>query len=251
MGMGKNMIALNARYPQSRPAEPVRRSAGPPVFADRHAVLSNDAAAALQTQPGARQSFERNDTIFSEGDPVDRIYRIVSGTVRLCRHTQDGKRYIADFLLPGDMLGFIDPNEHLFTAEAVEHVVLVHYPRTQIARLFDSDASVRSNFLVHFSARMMAFQDHLFTLACQNAKERLASFLLRLAGRKATAAGQRLDLSMGRRDIADHLGLSVETICRSIAQLRDAGIVEVPNIHQLILKDIAALRSLSQGTVVN
>ncbi len=238
------MIALNTKYSQAKSEQP--------IDAQRPGLLSPAPAqgfeGVLQAQRGARQVFERNDTIFSEGHPVDRIYRIIAGTVRLCRHTQNGKRYIADFLLPGDMLGFIDQNDHLFTAEAVDYVSLAYYPRSQITRLFDSDASVRTHFLMHFASRMMAFQDHLFTLACQSAKERLCSFLLRLRSRGGTGAGQLLNLSMGRRDIADHLGLSVETICRSLAQLRDAGIVEIPNIHQLVLKDVEALRALSEAT---
>lgn len=237
------MIALNARYSKAW-AEPERHAPVRPLSPD---TSSDRLGGMLQDQRGGRQAFEKNNTIFSEGHPVDRIYRIIGGTVRLCRHTQNGNRYIADFLLPGDMLGFIDQNEHLFTAEAVDQVNLAYYPRNQIARLFDSDANVRTNFLLHFSARMMAFQDHLFTLACQSAKERLASFILRLAGRTATGAGQRLNLSMGRRDIADHLGLSVETICRSLAQLRDAGVVEIPNVHQLVLTELETLRSIARG----
>jgi CRP-like cAMP-binding protein len=88
-------------------------------------------------------------------------------------------------------------------------------------------------------------QRHLLVLGCQDAKERLASFLLRLAGRTGVSGSGALDLAMGRQDIADHLGLTIETICRAIRDLKNDGTVVMAAAHQLILADMSALRALA------
>ena len=84
---------------------------------------------------GARQHFTRNETIFNQDDPAEQVYRIVSGTVRLCRYMPDGRRYIVDFLLPGDLMGFVESPDLPASAEAVTEVTLVAFPRVCFDRL--------------------------------------------------------------------------------------------------------------------
>jgi len=198
-------------------------------------------------QFGAQRHFSRNQTIFREGDPADRFYRVISGTIRLCRHAPDGRRHIAEFHLPGDLVGFVDHAEHSYTAEAVTAVTVKSYPRNQLERLGASDPDVRSRVLMHLSASLLSAQQHLFVLGCRNAKERFAEFLLRLAERTDVLWGAPMELTMGRRDIADHLGVTIESICRSIAALKKDGLVTVPNTHQLILNNVAKLRAVADG----
>src|SRR5688572_1914709 len=93
-------------------------------------------------QYSARVRFAKNETIFNEGDDVGHAYKIISGMVRLCKHTQDGRRQIADFLLPETIFGIIDRGEYGFSAEAVTDVVLIAYPRVQIDRLTATTAGV-------------------------------------------------------------------------------------------------------------
>ncbi len=199
-------------------------------------------------QFSTQQHFARNETIFSEGERADRFYKIISGTVRLCRHSPDGKRHIADFYLPGDLVGFVEFSAHPYSAEAVTEATLCSYPRNQLERLSATDPEIRLRVLSHLSASLLAAQQHLFVLSCRNAKERFAEFLLRLAERTDVGRGDRLDLAMGRQDIADHLGLTIESVCRAIATLKSDGLVTVPNTHQLILNDIEKLRALANGS---
>jgi CRP-like cAMP-binding protein len=207
-------------------------------------VTLNDHLAALQ--PFATlQHFLRNETIFCEGETADQIYQIAGGTVRMCRHTSDGRRNIIDFLLPGDLIGFLECPDQPATAEAVTDVTLMSYPRSGFDRLAASNPVIHSRVLCHLSANLLEVQQHVFVLGCQNAKERVASFLVRLAERMDIAAGDRLDLTMGRQDIADHLGLTVETVSRAISALRADGIVAVPNSHQMTLLDMRVLRGLA------
>lgn len=196
---------------------------------------------------GARQHYLRNETVFSEGDEAQFVYKIIVGTIRLCRHRLDGRRHVLDFALPGELVGFVDAAQHPLTAEAVTDATLVAYPRSRIDRLRQNDTELASQMTSLISSHLVATQDQLVLLGCQNAKQRLASFFLRLAQRLDVLPGDRLDLSMSRQDIADHLGLTIETVCRMIASLKSSGAIAVPNSHQLILRDVGALGALASG----
>jgi CRP-like cAMP-binding protein len=194
---------------------------------------------------GARLHFARNETIFNQDDAAEQVYRIQSGTVRLCRYLPDGRRYIVDFLLPGDLMGFVESPDLPASAEAVSDVTLMAFPRVCFDRLAEENPAVRIQLLCHLSENLLTAQQHLFVLGCQKARERVASFLLRLADRTDLTCGDRLDLPMSRQDIADHLGLTIETISRTITSLRSDGIVLIPNTSQIVLRDMAALRALA------
>jgi CRP/FNR family transcriptional regulator, nitrogen fixation regulation protein len=194
---------------------------------------------------GARQHFTCNETIFNQDDPAEYVYRIISGTVRLCRYMPDGRRHIVDFMLPGDLMGFVESPDLPASAEAVTEVTLVAFPRVCFDRLANENATVRTQLLRHLSATLLTAQQHMFVLGCQKAKERVASFLLRLADRMDLALGDRLDLPMSRQDMADHLGLTIETISRMISALRNECIILIPNTQQIVLRDMVALRALA------
>jgi CRP-like cAMP-binding protein len=193
-----------------------------------------------------RLRFQRNETIFGQGDAATHIYTVISGCVRLCRHVPDGRRHVADFMFAGDVFGLGDRDTHVLAAEAVGSVTLTACPRSHFEHLGEGSSRLRAELLVHLSARLMASQQHLFVISCQSAKERLASFIVRMAERN-NLYGDRLDLPMGRQDIADHLGLTIETICRAIAALRNGGTIDVPNAHQFVVKNMDVLRTLSDG----
>jgi CRP/FNR family nitrogen fixation transcriptional regulator len=200
---------------------------------------------------GTVQRFARNEPLFHEGDAARAIYQIVSGTVRLCRHAPDGRRHIAEFVLAGDLCGVFDGAAQSFTAEAVNDVVAIAYPRAQFDRMSERDPCFRAKVLSHLSTHLRSVQRHGFVLGCQSARERLASFVLHLAGRTGALQSGRLDLAMGRQDIADHLGLTIETICRAITALKNARVLDVPSTHRFVLRDVDALRHLAGGSSLN
>jgi len=193
-----------------------------------------------------RLRFQRNETIFSQGDAASHIYTIVTGCVRLCRHVPDGRRHIADFLFGGDIFGLGESAINSLAAEAVGTVTLAACPRSYFDRLGEGSTRVRSDLMAHLATRLMTAQQLLLVVSCQNAKERLASFIVRMCERN-NLYGNSLDLPMGRQDIADHLGLTIETICRAIAALKRDGLIDVPNAHQLIVKNMEGLRTLAEG----
>jgi CRP-like cAMP-binding protein len=207
-----------------------------------------DEFAAL-SEIGVRLSFGRNETIFEEGDIVKYCYRLISGSVRLCKLLADGRRQIADFFLPGDFFGFVDIDTYAFSAETIGDVVVMRYARSRVEMLSDGDIHLRRklNRLLH--ERLSATQTHLVMLGRHTVKERVASFLIQMTdrlGQNDTKSGE-IDLPMGRLDIADYLGLTIETVCRAISELKRAGIIAVPNTHCIALRDIEALRDLAEG----
>ncbi len=193
----------------------------------------------------SRQHYRRGETIFSEGEPADRVCKVISGTIRLCRYSPDGRRHVVDFVNAGDLIGFLECADQPWTAEAVTDVTLVSYPRASVDRLAASNAAIRTRIACHLSAGLLEAQHRLFVLGCQCAKERVASFLVRQGDRVDLMAGEALDLPMSRQDIADHLGLTIETVCRALSALRSGGLIAIPNSHELILKDMGALRAMA------
>jgi CRP-like cAMP-binding protein len=140
----------------------------------------------------------------------------------------------------------MDRVEYGFSAEAVTDIVLIAYPRNQIDRLSATKPGVVGRIFAVLTDQFSSMQRHLVVLGCQNAKERVASFLLHLADR-SSVPDRCLDLPMGRQDIASHLGLTIETVCRALGELKREGAIVIPNLNQVILKDIDALRALADG----
>jgi CRP/FNR family nitrogen fixation transcriptional regulator len=212
------------------------------------AAPTGDDFAALETI-GARLTFGRNETIFSEGDCANYCYRIVSGSVRLCKLLADGRRQISDFLLPGDFFGYADFGTHALSAEAVTGVVVARYARNQVEAVSESDSRFRRRLGQILHERLNAAQAHLVMLGRYTVKERISSFLIQMAERLDPDAGSadEIDLPMSRLDIADYLGLTIETVCRAISDLKRAGVIAVPSIHRIVLRKPSVLRDLVEG----
>ena len=191
-------------------------------------------------------SFARNEEIYSEGEKVYYWYRVVSGTVRACNLLADGRRHIAEFYFADDFFGFSAEQQYLTSAEAVNGVVLVRYPCAALEHLSQTDPwlarrlhGIAVKSLADSSARMVL-------LARKTAHERLASFLLDLADR--TNGGCRVELPMTRHDIADHLGLTYETVCRVISGMKRADTIKVlAGAHKIELLDYPALEAMRAG----
>jgi len=196
---------------------------------------------------GVKTHIARNETIFNEGDEARYAYKVVSGAVRLCKHMADGRRQIADFLLPGDFFGFLQFGFYSFTAEAVGDVVVMCYPQRQLEQISSSTPSLRKRILVLLSQRLLGLQDHLVMLGRQTAKERLASFLIRLAERTQVEDDDALELPMSRQDIADYLGLTIETVCRVLSQFKRDKLIGIPDLHHVVPKDLEALYAIAEG----
>jgi CRP-like cAMP-binding protein len=172
---------------------------------------------------------------------------VVSGVVRLCKHLADGRRQIVQFAFPGDFFSIMDFQTQSFAAEAVTDCVLMSYPKSAITALGEERPSVRRRFLTLMAQRLNDMENHLAVLGRQTAKERVISFLLFLGERIGIDEDDLADVPMIRQDMADYLGLTNETVCRVVAELKRAGLIETPNNRQFILRDTEALEALAEG----
>ena len=198
----------------------------------------------LLEQFGTTVTVMHDQEIHGQGDRADYCYRILSGCVRMVRLMEDGRRQIGEFLLGGDLLGFDALETYDFSAEAVSDVVLRRYPRRMVDALAESNVALarRLRDLTSISLRMA--YTRLVLLGRKTATERIATFLLEMAERLPRKRPQVLDLPMSRTDIADHLGLTIETVCRLLAHLRREGTVTVEP-GRITICDGVALRQMA------
>lgn len=192
-----------------------------------------------------RLRFHRGDVIAAAGNTAAHIYVVSAGCLRLIHHAQDGRRHVADFLFGGEVWGLGDARTFALTAEAVSPTTITAYPRQQFDRLGEGNNRLRAEIFAHLSASIQRAHQHLFLLSCLSARERVATFLTRMMQKSQLVYGSRLDLPMGRQDIADHLGLTVETVCRALAALRAENLIEVPNAHLVVVRDASALSAVA------
>ena len=219
----------------------------PPSMLPTARSMEFDAPPELEAD-GNVVSFARNETIFDEGEEITASYKVVSGVVRLCRLTEDGRRQIAGFRLPGDLIGMEWTGEYEMTAEAVRDVTVVRYARTRLDRLSEERPSVRDHVLAHLRLDLRAAQEHLIMLGCQSATERVAAFLLQLARRSGAREGDDIDMQLGRQDIADYLGLTLETVSRTFSEMTARGIIASPKRRHVVIKNTPKLKAYMRST---
>jgi CRP-like cAMP-binding protein len=192
---------------------------------------------------GAPMPFARNVEIYGENEPADYLYKVVSGAVRTYRVLNDGRRQIGAFLLPGDMFGLEAGATHGSSAEAIADSVILVIKRSAVIALAERDAEV-ARLLWTLTARELGrVQNHMLVLV-KNAQERIATFLLEMAER-APAAGDAGELPMSRQDIADYLGLTIETVSRTLSQLEENAAIALPTSRRVVLRNRSALSRLN------
>jgi len=186
------------------------------------------------------RSCRRGQRIYGPDDPAIYWYRIASGAARKCALLADGRRRIVDFLFPGDFFGFATRHRHAFGAEAIAEGTLVAlYPREGVEMLVDRDPELGRQI------RDMAFdavtrsQARMLILGRVTAREKVGAFLIEMAERSPTA--NAVVLPMSRYDIADYLAMSVETVSRSLSDLKHRGTITFADIHRVRILDHDAL----------
>ncbi len=191
---------------------------------------------------GVRMSFPRNGEIFAEGEPAGYVYKVVSGVVRVSKLLPDGRRQISAFHLPGDMFGFEIDDVHHDSAEAVVPVKVIAFRWQGLLGAGASTSLVRE-ILARTLIGLRHTQDHLLLLGRKNALERLAAFLLEMVERSGSAGV--LDLAMPRHDIADYLGLTLETVSRMFAELKEMGQIRLESARRVRVLDMDRLRAMA------
>ena len=181
--------------------------------------------------------------LYAEGDNATYWYRVTTGVVRTCKLLPDGRRQIDDFLFPGDYFGLEASSRHSVGAEAVTNAAVVSYSRGRLDVMAAADARLSARLLQLTLTRLGKAHQRLLLLGRKTAEEKLATFLLEMLERGA--GSNVIDLPMSRTDIADYLGLTIETVSRTFSIFKREQIVELPNAHHVVVIDRVALEELT------
>jgi CRP/FNR family transcriptional regulator, nitrogen fixation regulation protein len=192
---------------------------------------------------GAVMEFPRNGEIYGEGEGADYVYKVMSGAVRISKVLDDGRRQINAFHLAGDVFGFEVGEDHHFSAEAVAHSKVLIVKRSALIALAARQNEVANELWTLTARKLEQVQNLMITIGRKNAHERVAAFLLEMADRASDK--RTIDLPMSRQDIADYLGLTIETVSRTFTQLENDAAIELPTSRRVVLRNRGALNRLN------
>ncbi|MDI3564612.1 helix-turn-helix domain-containing protein [Bradyrhizobium sp. Arg816] len=175
-------------------------------------------------------TYKKGTEIFGEGEPAEYIYQIKLGAARSYKMLNDGRRQIGAFHLSGDIFGLVNGDFHRFTAEAVVQTTVRLLMRRRLDEAAQSDSVLARELLSLTTKNLQHAEDHMLLLGRKDAVERVAAFLVEMDQRSTATAV--MALPMTRRDIADYLGLTIETVSRALSRLRRAGVLEFTDVNQ-------------------
>ncbi|MGE0035268.1 MAG: helix-turn-helix domain-containing protein [Xanthobacteraceae bacterium] len=191
---------------------------------------------------GVAMNFGRNVEIYGENEPAEYLYKVISGSVRTYKVLSDGRRQIGAFYLPGDIFGLEMGDDHSFSAEAIVDSNISIIKRSTVVALAQRDNDIARQLWTLTGEELRRVQDHILLLI-KTAQERVASFLLEMAARMS--CDKAFELPMSRQDIADYLGLTIETVSRTLTHLESTAAIELPSSRHVVLRNRAALGRLN------
>jgi len=215
-------------------------------------VIAND-----QSRPGLLglfsqqplETFGRGQTVCRDGDPAMNVFKIVAGIVRVAKILSDGSRVITGFFYPEEIFGLSADEHYLGDAEAIGDVKLRRLNRNRFQQAVDSSEQLRPQFVNWLCREMASAQARTVLLARKNAEERICDLLLALAQRAGNEHGPatEIEIPISRVDMADYLGLTIETVSRTMTNLIKRGIIQSNTRYRFTIRKPALLRSLADG----
>ena len=195
------------------------------------------------TEVAAGQGF------IDEGEPAGCFFNLTAGTAKLFKLLPDGRRQITGFVGPGQFLGLAVSDTYAFSAEAIERVRFCRFQRAALRTLLDDFPLMEKRLLEVASNELVAAQEQMLLLGRKTARERLASFLLAQSrqGMPCGHSRQRFRLPMTRVDIADYLGLTIETVSRTLTRLRAEEMIDIVAQSGLVITDPSGLENVAGG----
>ena len=219
--------------------------------ARHHSVCAaiDDADLALLAETAVTKTVNRGQIFIQEGEPAQDFFNITGGTAKLFKLLPDGRQQITGFAGVGHFLGLAHTNSYAFSAEAIEPVQMCRFSRPRLMALMANFPALEKRLLETACNELAAAQDQMLLLGRKTARERVASFLL-ARSLQATPCGHPITtirLPMTRGDIADYLGLTIETVSRVFTQFRNGKHISTPSHADVILLDLDWLRELAAG----
>jgi len=194
---------------------------------------------AVQATPG--------QTIVLEDEPCTHCYRVLTGAVRLYKSTVDGRRQLIDFLIAGECFGLIG-TRYTYSVEAITGATLVRASRAALAAAVREQPAIAERLIERAAAELARAHEQMLLLGRKNAQERVAALLVDLASRLgADALRPTFRLPISRQEMADQLGLTVETVSRTMTRLRQDGLIALPTSHDVVMRRPTELATLAEG----
>ncbi len=186
---------------------------------------------------------------FDEGEAADYVYNLTGGYMKLYKLLPDGRRQITGFVFPGDFLGLASGREYVHTAEAITDATLCKFKRTQLERLFHELPKLESRLLEISRNELAEAHNQMLLLGRKSAAERIASFLMMLLKRaqQLELPTDPLEIAMSRNDIGDYLGLTTETVSRTLTRLKQGGIITLNSDRRISITSHSSLSELADG----
>jgi CRP/FNR family transcriptional regulator, nitrogen fixation regulation protein len=191
---------------------------------------------------GTPMRFTRNAEVYGEDEPAEYLYQVMSGVVRTYRMLDDGRRQIVAFYLPGDIFGVEAGDVHLSSAEAVSESQVLIVKRSTILARAEYQKDISKLLWILMAQELQRLQQHSLVLI-KSAEERVVGFLLEMASR--SSGSMAIELLMPRQDIADYLGLTIETVSRTITHLVQSGVIALETSRRVHFRNRAALNRLN------
>ena len=194
---------------------------------------------------GVTRKLSPGQALCWEGDAVTHVYTLTHGALRLSRHLPDGRRQVTGFAFPGDFIGLTLEEEHPFTAEAIGSAELCQFGRARFDAFVSAHPQMQKGLYAAAARELAVVREQVVLLGRKTASERLASFLLDMANHSEQFPSEprRVALPMSRMDMADYLGLRIETVSRELGALKAAGLIRMLGVHELYILDPVALRN--------
>jgi CRP/FNR family nitrogen fixation transcriptional regulator len=211
---------------------PTKRKAAPQPCAttDRFGVLTGHAGLIA-----SEFIYRKDEEIYGEDETAEYVYQVIRGAVRTYKLLSDGRRQIGAFHLPGDVFGLESGATHRLAAEAILDTTVRLVNRRSLEQSAQSDVRVARDLWSITSSELQHAENHMMLLGRKTAMERVATFLLEMDRRLATTG--MIALPMCRRDIGDYLGLTLETVSRSLSELQNKGVLGLSGARQIVLRD--------------
>jgi len=188
----------------------------------------------------ARRTVAKGHALMEEGEPNDNLFILVQGSFRLLKHLEDGRRQITGFLFPGDFVGVRPTEASAYTAEALEDSHVCNFPHKFLDAISLDCPGVKDRLIARGQTEYHKAQDHIVLLGKKTAEERVESFLQMVAksiGDNSEFGVALTPLPMPRQDIADYLGLRLETLSRTLAGLKKKGSIRELSRRSVVLAE--------------
>ena len=194
-------------------------------------------------------AYKAKDVLFHEGDAADSVFLVASGMICLYRFMPNGQRMIARFIFPHDIVGLSFDADCHFTAACIEPTTVYRIARSSLNPLCAHSPVLQNDVVLTLKHELRTEQEDHLPMMHLNAEARVAR-LLRMVARHTGAdcrKGERIQLAMTRGDIADFLGLTIETVCRTFSRMKEEGLISAPTPDRIRIENVDALISLADG----